>query len=155
MVELAEIESPEPEETIVHLRRVILSLTGFALGQGLDTGRSPEEVARELLAVFPSAEPALSSASPEEVEHEARDFAAAMEMAHGNVVLVRDENVWTTRTTVAQDRTDLERWGASIENWARFVVEQERRRAERMGIAVHGALQGDVFSMKFSHRGGP
>ena len=57
MTEIIQMQPPDLEETIVHLRRVILSLSGCALGQGLKKGQSPEGIVDEMLSVFPTIEP--------------------------------------------------------------------------------------------------
>lgn len=150
MSDVVEMQLPAPEETIAHLRAVIRTLTGFLLGEAGENAMSPEEAARRLLAVFPAGRAQPSPATAPEVEQEVRAFTRVMAMIHGHVAVERTGEVWTLRTSVGADRSEFERWGASIADWHHFVLEQERRRGHRLGIEVDGWLEDETFCLRLA-----
>jgi hypothetical protein len=132
------------------LRHLAVSMAGYAFALATRAGLSPEEAARFWLEAVSSTGSDGSVASPEEIEANARRDATTMEMINGNAALSREGEVWCIQVDAGGDRADLERWGASLDFWARWLTEQGRLLAQRDGRRSTTRLEGSTLHIEES-----
>ena len=153
VTEVVHFDTMLTEQAATWLQGHLTFFAGYALALAQRTGLGPEEAARFFMEPLRDTSASHTPANAETLERQARGSAAHMALMHGksNVELEHDGKRWVVKTSLTHDKAHLaERWGTSMEFFARWVQEQARIVGRPKGIEYSCWLDSETLCVQLA-----